>query len=174
MFLIEAAGIIRSLDDQKAEHSGIAATVQVVHRHGVGVIPAGAGRRGRELIAAASVRRHCRGTFFLRSVHIGGNQQSVKMHELRHVGVIDHVHRDRHALLHPQPRPRRDAVVADGADNAIGRQFDRDRRDFQREIGLGHVLRAGWRQKGLLWLAHQPATRGRHPGNLEKVASLHD
>ena len=130
VFLIEVAGIIRSLDDQEAEHSGKTAAVQVVHRHGVGVVPASAGRRGRELIAAASVRRHCRGTFFLRSVHIGGNEQSVKMHKLRHVGVIDHVHRDRHALLHPQPRTWRGAVVPDGADNAIGRQFDRDRRDF--------------------------------------------
>jgi hypothetical protein len=149
MFLIEAAGIIRSLDDQKAEHAGETAAVQVVHRHGVRVIPAGAGRRGRELIAAASVRRHHRGAFFLRSVHVGGNQQSVKMHELRHVGVVDHVHRDRHALLHPQQRPRRSAVVPDGADDAIGRQFHRDRRDLQREIGLGDVLRAGWREKGL-------------------------
>ncbi len=66
VFLIEVAGIIRSLDDQKAEHAGKTAAVQVVHRHGVGVIPAGAGGRGRELITAASVRRHYRGAFFLR------------------------------------------------------------------------------------------------------------
>ena len=79
------------------------------------------------------------------------------MHVLRHVGVIDHVHRDRHALLHPQQRPGRNAVVPDGADNAIGRQFHRDRRDLQREIGLGDVLRAGWREKGLRLLARQPA-----------------
>ncbi len=140
MFLIVAAGIIRSFDDQKAEHPGKTAAVQIVHRHGVSVIPARAGRRGRELIAAASMRRHCRRAFFLRSVDIGGNQQSVKMHKLRHVGLIDHVHRDRHALLHPQPRPRRGAVVPDGADDAIGRQFHRDRRDFEREIGLGRRL----------------------------------
>ena len=31
----------------------------------------------------------------------------------------------------------------------------------QREIGLGHVLRAGRRQKGLRLLARQPATGGR-------------
>jgi hypothetical protein len=80
VFLIEVAGIVRALDDQKAEHAGITAAVQVVHRHGVGVVPARAGRRGRELIAAASVRRHHRRAFFLRSVHIGGNEQSVKMH----------------------------------------------------------------------------------------------
>ncbi len=148
VFLIVVAGIVRSLDDQKAEHSGIAAAVQVVHRHGVRVIPARAGRRGRELIAAASVRRHHGRAFFLRSVHVGGNQQSVKMHKLRHVGVIDHVHRDRHAFLHPQPRPRRGAVVPDGAENAIGRQFDRDRRDLQREIGLGNLRGDQWRQSG--------------------------
>ena len=33
---------------------------------------------------------------------------------------------------------------------------------------------AGWRQKGLRLLAHQPAACGRQPGNLEKVASLHE
>ena len=100
VFLIEVTGTIRSFDDQKPEHSGITATVQVVHRHDVGVIPAGAGRRGREFIAALSMRRHLRSALFLRSVHIGGDEQSVKMHKLGYVRVIDHVHRDRHAFLH--------------------------------------------------------------------------
>ena len=82
MFLIEIAGIIRSFDDQKTEHAGEAAAMQVVHRHGVSVIPARAGRRRRELIAAASVRRHHRRAFFLRSVDVGRNEQSVKMHDI--------------------------------------------------------------------------------------------
>jgi hypothetical protein len=174
VFLIEAAGIIGSLDDQKAEHSGVTATVQVVHRHGVGVVPAGAGGRGRESIAAASVRRHRGRALLLRSIHVGRDKQSVKMHKLRHVSVINHVHRDRHALLHAQPGPWRGAVVPDSAENAIGRQFDSDGRDLQGEIGLGHVLRLGWRQKGLILVAHQPATCGRRTGDLEEVASLHE
>ena len=57
VFLIVVAGIGRALDDQKAELPGETAAMQVVHRHGVGVIPARAGGRGRELIAARSVRR---------------------------------------------------------------------------------------------------------------------
>ena len=97
------------------------------------------------------------------------------MHSLRHVCVIDHVHGDRHALLHPQQRPGRDAVIPDGADNAIRRQFDRDRPDLQREIGFRHIRRAAGRQNGLHLhlLAHQPSAYGRRAGNPEKVASLH-
>ena len=45
----------------------------------------------------------------------------------------------------------------------------------QREIGLRHVRRSRRAPERIAsaLLAHQPAARGRQPGNLEKVASLH-
>jgi hypothetical protein len=45
---------------------------------------------------------------------------------------------------------------------------------LQCEVGLGNVFLAGWRHKGLLLLAHQPAASGRHTSKLKKVASLHE
>ena len=79
------------LDDQKAELPGVAAAVQVVHRHRVGVIPARAGGRRRELVAPAAVRRHGRRAFFLGAVDLRRNEQTVPVHLLRHVGVVDDI-----------------------------------------------------------------------------------
>ncbi len=55
---------------------------------------------------------------------------------VRRVGVVGDVDGDRHALLHAQQRSRRGAVIADGTKNAIGREFNGDRRDFKRELRL--------------------------------------
>ena len=51
--LVVVAGVVAAVDEDEAELAGVGAFVQVVHGHGVGVIPAGAGRAGRELEAAA-------------------------------------------------------------------------------------------------------------------------
>ena len=45
---------------------------KISQRHGVGVIPAGAGGGGRELVAALAVRRYEGGAFFLGTIDIAG------------------------------------------------------------------------------------------------------
>ena len=85
------------------------------------------------------MRRHHRRPLFLRPIDIGRNQQSVKMHKLRHIGLVDDVDGDRNPFLHPQQRPRRSPVIPDRTKDAIRRQFDRDRPNLEREIGLSDV-----------------------------------
>ena len=67
--LVVVAGIVAAVDVDKAELAGIRALVQVVHGHGVGVIPAATRRAGSELNMAAAVRRHERRTLLLGAVH---------------------------------------------------------------------------------------------------------
>ena len=60
----------------------------------------------------------------------------------------------------------------------FGAQFHRDRRDFEREIGLRDVVGSGRRQKRLrlhlhLLLGKQPSACRRQANCFEKIASLH-
>ena len=54
-------------------------------------VPAG---RGRELVAAAAVRRDGRRVFFFDAVDVGGDQEAVPVDEFGRVGVVDNVDGD--------------------------------------------------------------------------------
>ena len=97
----------------------------------------------------------------------------MEMHILRHIRIVVDLHRDRHALFHPQQRTGRSAVVSDGAENAIRRQFHGDRADIQREFGLGDIGRRRRGEKRLRLLSAE-AAGGRGSRNFKKISSLHE
>ena len=156
MLLIVVARVGPAFHDQKSELSGECPPVQIVHRHRVRVVPARTRGRRRELVAAAAMWRHRRRTFLFGTVHVGRNQQPVKMDILGRIGLVDHVDRHRRAFLHPQQRSRRHAVVPDRAHDAVGRKFHRDRRDLEVEYRSRKLF--GARSRGL----HRPRHRRRH------------
>ena len=83
-----------------------------------------------------AVRRHQRRALLLGAVHLGRNQHAVPVHQLRRVGVVDDLDRDRLAFAHAQHRAGRSAVVADGGENVRAVELDRHRRDAQGVVGL--------------------------------------
>ncbi len=105
--LVVVAGIVAAVDVDEAELAGVGPFVQVVHGHGVGVIPAAAGGAGSELEAAPAVRRDEGRAFFFGAVHLGRNEHAVPVDQLRRVGVVDDIDRDRLALAHAQNRAGR-------------------------------------------------------------------
>ncbi len=116
-FLVVVAGVVAAIDVDEAELSGVGTFVQVVHRHGVRVVPAGSGRAGRELETAPTVGRHERGALLFGAVDFGRNEHAVPVDQFRGIGVVDDVDGDRFALAHSEDRPGRGAVVADGRDD---------------------------------------------------------
>ena len=135
-FLIVVAGVGGGFDIDEAELAGVGALVQVGHGHGVGVVPAGAGGRGRELVGATAVGRDGRRFFFFDAVDLGGNEEAVPVDEFGRVGVVDDVDGDGLAFLHAKDRAGRGTVVADGGEDAVGGEFDRDRGDAQGDVPL--------------------------------------
>ena len=112
--LIVVAGIIAGVDVDEAELAGICALVQIVHSHGMRVVPSRSSRTGLESQTVPTVWGHQRRTFLFRAVHLGGNEHAVPMDKLRRIGFVDYIHRYRLALPHAQHRARRRAVIADG------------------------------------------------------------
>jgi hypothetical protein len=98
-FLIVMAGIVASVNVNKSELAGVGALVEVVHGHGVTVIPAASGGTGSELEAAAAVRIDHRRTFFGGAVDARRNEHAVPMDELGSIGVVDDL--DGHRLPFP-------------------------------------------------------------------------
>src|SRR6185437_1626221 len=127
------AWITGALNHQEAELSGVSSAVEIVHRHRVRVIPARARRRGRELVTPGAVRWNHRRSFFLGTIDVGGNQQPVKVYELRRIRLIDYVHRDRRAFFHAHERTGRGAVVADRAHDPVRCELHGDGGDLEVE-----------------------------------------
>jgi hypothetical protein len=144
--LIVVAGIGGGIDVEESELAGVGAAVQIGHRHGVRVVPAGAGWCGCELVSAIAVRGDRRSVFFLDSVDFGGNEETVPVDEFGRVGVVDDVDGDWLALLHAEDGAGRGSVVTDGGEYAVGGEFDGDRGDADgdgRGIGAGCGGRRG-------------------------------
>jgi hypothetical protein len=80
------------------------------------------------------------------AVHIGGNKETVPMHEFRIGRVVLNFYRDGLAFLQTQDGTWRRAVVSRGLNDPAGRGLKLDRRDAQREIGLGEWGRLLGRQ----------------------------
>ena len=124
--------------------------MEVGHSHGVRVIPARSGRTRRELIAAPALRRDEGGALLLYAVDFGWDEEAVPMDEFGYVGVVDDVHGDWFALAHAEHRPGRDAVVADGAEDASGCELHGHGGDAQGVVGLAFwgrgcgVAASGW------------------------------
>ena len=76
--------------------------MQIQHGLGVRVVPPRTCGLGYELITPAPVRRYRRCTFFLRSINVRGNEQTVPMHIFRNIRVVDDLYSDPLALSHPQ------------------------------------------------------------------------
>ena len=137
--LIVARGILTRLDHQKAVLSAVLRSSEVVHRHGVGVIPAKAGRAGREGVAGA--RAHLDGgrPFFDGAVRLGGCEEAVQMDHLRPVGVVRHLDGHRLILFKAQQGTGDLAVVGGRLQSVARRQIERDRRDVDPVIGRGQI-----------------------------------
>ena len=125
-FLVVLAGIVAAVNVNKAKLAGVGTLVQVIHGHGVGVIPAASRGPRRELKPAPAVRRHQRRALFFGAIHLRRNQHAVPMHQFRRIRIVDHVNGHRLAFAHAQHRPGRGAVVADGRENVGAVQFNGD------------------------------------------------
>ncbi len=160
---------------------GVRTAVQIGVRHRVAVIPARPGGPRRNLIPAPSARRHRRRPFFLRSVHLGGQEQPMEVNVLGDIRIVDGVDRHWHAFAHPQHRAGRRAVVPDCADDVIGCEFNGHGRDSQREVRL-RGFRRGRRIRLHSWhlvLLCPKKLRGAQlqrasSRQFEKVPSLHE
>ena len=156
-FLIVEPRVIRGIDHEKTELAGVGAAMQIQHGLGMRVVPSRTRRLGHELITPAAMRRHRGCTFFLRPVHLRGNQQTVPMHVLRNVRAVHNLYGDALALSHPQQGTGDLVAVADSAEHNLGRQLNRHRCDPQGEIrrapgGLRfrrRHLRMLWRPRNL-------------------------
>ena len=93
-FLIVLAGIVAAIDVDEAELAGIGALVQVVHGHGVRVVPAGSGRAGSELDSGAVRGAAPSGepSSSMPSTS-AGIKHAVPMHQLRCVRIVDYYRR---------------------------------------------------------------------------------
>ncbi len=104
------------------------------------------------------MRRHHQAFFFLSAVDIGWDDLPVPVDELGDVGIVEEVHRYRHALVQANERAWNTAVVADGADGVVFGDVDQNGRDAQR-----YVSRA--RGRGLVGGAAAIATVQQHAGS---------
>jgi hypothetical protein len=59
------------------------------------------------------------------AIHIGGNQLPVPVELFRSVGVVAHVHADRHPLFEAEKRSRELPVVSRDGNDAVWSQLDR-------------------------------------------------
>ena len=100
--LVVAPRVMRGVDHEKTKLAGVGAAMQIQHGLGVRVVPARTCRFGDELIAPAPMRRYRRCTFFLSSINVRGNEQTVPMHKFRNIRVVDNLYADALALSHPQ------------------------------------------------------------------------
>ena len=100
--LVVTPRVIRGIDHEKTKLAGVGAAMQIEHGLGVRVVPPRSCRLGNELIAPAPMRWDRRCTFFLRSINIRGNEQTVPMHVFRNIRVVDDFHTDALALSHAQ------------------------------------------------------------------------
>src|SRR5580700_8713252 len=179
-FLVILAKVLAAaFDVYESKLARVRPFVQVIHRHGMGVVPAASRWTGSELETALPVRRHGRRTLFLGAVHVRTNQHAMPVHKLRRVGTIDDVDRDRLALLHPQQWPGCDTVITDSRENMRAVEFDGGRCNAKRVIRLRLGNRIG-RSRGILAALHRgPQTRQSglrqcYAPKLEEVASVHN
>ncbi len=128
---------VGAVDVEKAELAGVGALVEVVHGHGVGVVPAASGGGGRELDALAAMGRDDRRTLLLGAVDAGRDEQPVPVDELRRIGVVDDFYSDGLAFAHAQQGARGGVVVADGGDDVGPVELDGDRSDAEGVVGFG-------------------------------------
>ena len=84
-----------------------------------------------------------RRVLFFGAVDFGGDEEAVPVDELGRVGVVDDVDGDGLALLHAENRAGRCAVVADGGEDAVRREFDSDGRDAEGDVGRVGCPRLG-------------------------------
>jgi hypothetical protein len=128
VLLIVARRIIAWLDHEEAVLSAVLRARKVVHRHGMGVIPAKAGRPRRQLVADARTWGNGRGSFLERAIRLGRRKQAMPMDHFGPFRVVCHLDRDGLILLQPQQAARHLAVVGCGSQAVSRRQFKRDGR----------------------------------------------
>lgn len=134
-FFIVMSGIGLAVDEEKTELAGVGGEGEIPHGHGVGVIPAGAGGIGREVIA-----QRCSGSDQWRALfdgavvqRIGGEAVPVdEVFVFRSVGDVDC---DGLAFFQAKQGARDLAVVRYGCYLHASADVQRARLDTQAKIG---------------------------------------
>jgi len=145
--LIVTAGVARPLDVDKAELACVGAFVQIVHGHGVSVIPAAAGRTRGELIAPSGVRFDNRRALFFGAIDLGRDEHAMPVDEFRRVGIVEDIDGDGLAFLEAQHRSGSGAVVANGGENVRGVELDRDGGDAKGDVSTASVRLGSRKQR---------------------------
>ena len=145
-FRIVVARFVLGLDIQDAKLASVGTALQIAPSRDVSVIPAGSGRARHKRVSLLAMSRNCGRSLIGDAIYVGGNKETVPVHEFRIRGVVLNFYRDRLAFLQTQDRTRHRAVVSDGLNNPARRGFELDWRDAQREIGRRECWRFLGRQ----------------------------
>src|SRR5215468_8726757 len=116
-FLVVLARVVAVFDVDEAELARVRALVQVIHSHGVRVIPSASGWTWREFEAPPSMRLYDRRALLLRAVHLGRDEHAMPMNKLRCIRVVDDVNSDPSPGPHSKEGAGCGAVIPGGREN---------------------------------------------------------
>ena len=96
---------------------------------------AGTCRIGIKRIANGTVRRYGEAVFLVGAIHVRWHDEAMPVNELGVAGFVDQFDGERHTLFHSNERAGGGAVIANGADGVIFRNFRNNRPDSELQVG---------------------------------------
>src|SRR5208282_594996 len=101
---VVSARLLFRFNIEESELSRVRGSFHIPARMNVAVIPASSRGTGDERIPPDPTRRYHRRPFFLRTIHLGRNEQAMPMNQLRNFGLVEYLDCYRLPLAQPQDR----------------------------------------------------------------------